>query len=462
MRAEIISIGTEILLGELLDTNSNYLARRLPALGLDLYFISQAGDNLQRLSDTIRHALDRSDILLLTGGLGPTEDDVTREAIAAVLGEEMYLDPEAEQRLRAFFEARGAPFPERGVKQANLIASARAIPNPRGTAPGWWVERDGHIIVAMPGPPAELERMWEEEVAPELARLAPAGIIFSRTLKTIGIGESRVDEMIAPLLSSANPTVGIYAKVDGVHLRLTAKAGTMETARALIEPLEAEARASLTDGKAALAGGRVVEAMALFDAGMRAVARAIALTSPGIPWDAQAASHAFVERRRHAVSYLAAIERADDLSTAVGADVADLRARLGEADRQFAGGDLKPARATLDRVYRDIVGLVSEIRRGHMVVVSRVFETPRGEFEYERRRNQSYELLVQIALAERGGGQPGLAGLAARLTAESEALRDQAEREGASGDFAAAIGTMERATERLLVVLRASGLIMME
>ena len=229
-----------------------------------------------------------------------------------------------------------------------------------------------------------------------------------------------------------------------------------------VGPLEAEARASLTDGKAALAGGRVVEAMALFDAGMRAVARAIALTSPGIPWDAQAASHAFVERRRHAVSYLAAIERADDLSTAVGADVADLRARLGEADRQFADGDLKSARNTLEQVYRDIVGLVSEIRRGHTVFVSRVFETPRGEFEYERRRNQSYELLVQIALAERGGGQPGLAGLAARLTAESEALRDQAEREGASGDFAAAIGTMERATERLLVVLRASGLIMME
>ena len=247
MRAEIISIGTEILLGELLDTNSNYLARRLPALGLDLYFISQAGDNLQRLSDTIRRALDRSDIVLLSGGLGPTEDDGTREAIAAALGEEMYVDPEAEQRLRAFSEARGAPFPERGVKQAKLIASARAIPNPRGTAPGWWVERDRHIIVAMPGPPAEMESMWEEEVAPELARLAPAGIIFSRTLKTIGIGESRVDEMVSPLLSSVNPTVGVYAKVDGVHLRLTAKAGTMETARALIEPLEAEARRILGD-----------------------------------------------------------------------------------------------------------------------------------------------------------------------------------------------------------------------
>ncbi len=240
-------MGTEILLGEIVDTNSNYLARRLPALGLDIYFISQVGDNLQRLAATIRRALDRSELLLLTGGLGPTEDDVTREAIAAALAEEMYVDPEAEQRLRATFAARGVPFPERGVKQATLIASARALPNPRGTAPGWWVERDGRIIVAMPGPPAELERMWEEEVAPELARLAGEGIIVSRTLKTIGIGESRVDEMISSILGSQNPTVGVYAKSDGVHLRLTAKAATAEAARSLIEPMEAEVRLILWD-----------------------------------------------------------------------------------------------------------------------------------------------------------------------------------------------------------------------
>ena len=229
-----------------------------------------------------------------------------------------------------------------------------------------------------------------------------------------------------------------------------------------VRPLETEARANLADGKAALADGRITEAMELLDAGMRAVARAIALTSPETQWDAQAASDAFVAQRRHAKAYLAAIERAGHLSAAESADVASLRARLGEADRQFAGGDLKPARETLDHAYRDIVGLVSDIRRGHTVVVSRVFETPRDEFEYERRRNRSYDLLVQIALAERGGGQPGLAALAARLTAESEKLRDQAEQEGASGQFATAIGTMEHATERLLVVLRASGLVMIE
>ena len=242
MKAEIISVGTEILLGEILDTNAHYLAHRLPPLGLDLYFISQVGDNLDRLSDTIRRALTRSDVVLITGGLGPTEDDITREAVAAALGEEMYVDAETEQQLRAFFAARGFSFPERNVKQAMLIPSASAIPNPRGTAPGWWAETGGRTIVAMPGPPAEMERMWEVEVAPQLARLVAGGVIISRTLKTIGIGEGHADEMVSPLLKSTNPTIGVYAKPDGVHLRLTAKADTPEAARTLIQPLEEEAR----------------------------------------------------------------------------------------------------------------------------------------------------------------------------------------------------------------------------
>lgn len=229
-----------------------------------------------------------------------------------------------------------------------------------------------------------------------------------------------------------------------------------------VAPLEAEAQAKLAAGKAALAGGRIAEAMEMFDAGMRAVSRAIALTSPEKQRDAQAVADAFVARRRHAGSYLAALERADDISAAERANVASLHARLGEADQQFSSGKLKPALAGLELAYRDIVALVSDIRRGHTVVVSKIFETPQEEFEYERQRNQSYDLLAQIALAERGEDQPGLAALAARLTTESAALRDQAEQERARGDAVAAIGTMERATERLLVILRASGLIMIE
>ena len=162
MKAESISIGTEILLGEILDTNAQYIASRLPALGIDLYWMTQVGDNLGRLSEAIRRAWERTDLILTTGGLGPTEDDLTREAIAAVLDEPLSLDGELEAQLRAFFASRGLIMPERNVKQAALIPSARPIPNPRGTAPGWWVEREGRILVAMPGPPVEMERMWEK------------------------------------------------------------------------------------------------------------------------------------------------------------------------------------------------------------------------------------------------------------------------------------------------------------
>ncbi len=247
MKAEIICVGTEILLGEILDTNSQYLAARLPPLGIDVHYICKVGDNLSRLAEAIGRARERSDLVLITGGLGPTEDDLTRQAIALTLGEEMYVDTDTEQRLRAFFASRGFSFPERNIKQAMLIPSAQAIPNPRGTAPGWWVEKDGRTIVAMPGPPTELQRMWEAEVAPRLARLTSGEVIISRTLKTIGIGEGHLDEMVSPFLKSENPTLGVYAKADGVHLRLTAKAPTQDAARALIEPVEEELRRLLGD-----------------------------------------------------------------------------------------------------------------------------------------------------------------------------------------------------------------------
>jgi nicotinamide-nucleotide amidase len=247
MRAEIVSVGTEILLGEILDTNTQYLSARLPGIGLDLYFHSTVGDNLARVVDELEHALKRSDVIIMTGGLGPTEDDLTREAVAEALGEQMFVDEDALRQLRAFFEARGFTFPERNKKQAMLIPSARSISNPRGTAPGWWVEttrpdEGDRIIIAMPGPPAEMQRMWEVEVEPKLVELTGGQVLITRTLKTVGVGESTIDEMISPLLSSSNPSIGVYAKADGVHVRLAAKAETAERARALIQPTEEEAR----------------------------------------------------------------------------------------------------------------------------------------------------------------------------------------------------------------------------
>lgn len=241
MRAEIISIGTEIMLGEITDTNAAFIAGQLPQYGIDLLHVSQTGDNPTRMREIFERAWDRSDITFLTGGLGPTEDDITRETVAGVVGEEPTVDAEQEAILRDRMERGGRKMPERNIKQATLIPSARAISNPRGTAPGWWVERDSKIMAVMPGPPAEMTRMWEHEIAPELEQRAES-VLVSRTLKTTGLGESTLDEMLSPILSSTNPSVGVYHRADGVHARISAKASTRKEAEALIEPVEMEAR----------------------------------------------------------------------------------------------------------------------------------------------------------------------------------------------------------------------------
>ena len=238
MKAEIITIGTEILLGEIVDTNSAYIARQLPELGIDLYFTSTVGDNLGRIVETLERAWQRSDLIITTGGLGPTADDLTREAVARLVGEEPYVDPELEARIRSFFASRGYPMPESNLKQAWLVPSARAIPNPRGTAPGWWVEKADHIIVCMPGVPAEMERMWREEVRPELERRVTGEVLVTRTLKTIGIGEGTVDEMARPVYDTPGVGIGTYARADGVHIRIGAKGRSREEAWAKILPVE--------------------------------------------------------------------------------------------------------------------------------------------------------------------------------------------------------------------------------
>src|SRR6202023_433755 len=207
MKAEILSIGTELLLGQIVDTNANYLAQQLPALGLDLYYVSQIGDNLQRLAGAFRRALERSDVIITSGGLGPTEDDLTREAIAEVMGEQLDIQPHLEEELRAFFVRRGRTMPDRNVKQATTIPSGTYLPNPVGTAPGWWVEHHGKVIVSMPGVPHEMHKMWEEQAQPRLARLITGGVIVSRLLKLIGIGESNAEEALGDLTQSTNATL---------------------------------------------------------------------------------------------------------------------------------------------------------------------------------------------------------------------------------------------------------------
>lgn len=247
MKAEIISIGTELLLGQITDTNASYIAGHLPLLGIDLFWISQVGDNQRRLVEALQQAWGRSDIIISTGGLGPTEDDITREAIAEMLDEKLTVDPVLEREVREFFSQRDWPMTENNLKQASLTPSAVAIVNPRGTAPGWWVEKDGKLIVAMPGPPNEMQRMWEREVVPRLRQRTKGEVIISRTLKTLGLAEAAVDERLGRLLKETNPTIGVYAKADGIHLRLTAKVASVEEAKERIAVRERQVRELLAD-----------------------------------------------------------------------------------------------------------------------------------------------------------------------------------------------------------------------
>jgi nicotinamide-nucleotide amidase len=244
MRSEILSIGTELLLGQIVDTNAAWLAGRLAVLGIDCYWISSVGDNLGRATELVSRALGRSDLVVCTGGLGPTEDDLTREAIAAALGETPSVDPELERELRAWFGGRGMTMPERNRKQAWLIPSARALSNPLGTAPGWWVETRGRVVVAMPGVPREMTRMWEQEAEP---RLRAGTSIRSRTLKLLGIGESAVEEALGELVRSTAPTLATYAKSDGVHVRITDRDADERARDDRILAMEREVRARVGD-----------------------------------------------------------------------------------------------------------------------------------------------------------------------------------------------------------------------
>ncbi len=250
MVAELLSVGTELLLGEIVDTNSTFLAADLARRGVDILWSQRVGDNLERVELALEQALKRSDVVIMCGGLGPTDDDLTREAIAAVVGETPAVDAELENVLRERFMAYGMrEFPEKNLKQAWLIPSAEALPNPQGTAPGWFVrtQRNGtrKWMIALPGPPRELKPMWLNEAARRL-ELPPAAL-YSKTFKTHNIGESAVAERLGYLTDGANPSVATYAKRDGVQVRVAAKADTPEAAKAGAAEVESKVRNLIED-----------------------------------------------------------------------------------------------------------------------------------------------------------------------------------------------------------------------
>lgn len=247
MKAEILGIGTELLMGELTDSNSSWIASRLPALGIELQWVSIIGDDLPKLTEAFKRGMERSDIIFTTGGLGPTQDDLTREAIAAAFDETPTIQQEVVEDLERYFAARGGPMPQHNIKQANLIPSARFVPNRNGTAPGWWAERDGKIIICMPGPPNENQSMWEDQVEPQLAELIEDEVTITRNIKTMGMSEGAVDEVISEFFGVENPYLGIYSKADGIHLRVIARAKDSQTAQGLIVPVERAIQERLGD-----------------------------------------------------------------------------------------------------------------------------------------------------------------------------------------------------------------------
>ncbi len=243
---EIITIGTEILLGEITDTNARYIARALRRIGMDLYRKTSVGDNAERIAQAIREALKRSDVVITTGGLGPTVDDPTREAVARAFGVETEFQPELWDQIQARFARFGRHPTENNKRQAYIPKGATAIENPVGTAPCFRMEDENGTVISLPGVPREMEYIMQNEVLPYLtARYPDLGIIKARVLHTAGAGESNIDTLIGDLETLSNPTVGLAAHSGQVDVRITAKANTEAQADALIAPVEAEVRARL-------------------------------------------------------------------------------------------------------------------------------------------------------------------------------------------------------------------------
>ena len=247
MTAEIVAVGTELLLGDTVDTNSAELGKVLAQLGVSHTARQTVGDNVERLEKALRLALSRSDVVFTIGGLGPTQDDLTREGIAAALDDETVLDDQVLQGIKSKLSTRGVPFVPSQKRQAYRPACAETIENDNGTAPGLVCRKHGKTVIALPGPSLEFMPMLEGPVRRLLAEICGGAVIHSRTLKIVGLGESMVEQKLGELTAGDRPTVAPYAKPGEVHLRLTAKAASVQQAREIIAPVEARIRERLGD-----------------------------------------------------------------------------------------------------------------------------------------------------------------------------------------------------------------------
>lgn len=244
--AEILCVGTELLLGDIINTNASYLSVKLSEIGISVYHQTVIGDNAPRMAEAVRVALERSDIVITSGGLGPTYDDITKETVAEALGTQMYYDDSVAQRIHQYFERIGRAMPPSNEKQAMVPNGAHVVYNPRGTAPGLIVCREykgkEKTVVMLPGPPCELEPMTDESIIPFLAaKFNTEGRVFhSLNLRFVGIGESSLEEIIRPVMDGTNPTVAPYAGEGEVRLRITASADNMEKAEEMCRQMKNE------------------------------------------------------------------------------------------------------------------------------------------------------------------------------------------------------------------------------
>lgn len=241
MVAELISVGTELLLGNIVNTNTRYLAEKCALLGLTMYHQVTVGDNRERMAETIRTALNRSDIIILTGGLGPTEDDMTKEVCGEVMGFPLKEDPHTRERIEAYFKNNiYKEIPDNNWKQAMVPEGAIVLDNHNGTAPGLILEKEGKTAVLLPGPPGELYPLFENQVMPYLQKKQPE-VILSQMIKICGYGESQVEDRLLDLIDNqTNPTIATYAKTGEVHIRITARAKNQEVAKRLLKPVAKE------------------------------------------------------------------------------------------------------------------------------------------------------------------------------------------------------------------------------
>lgn len=240
MTVEIVCVGTEILLGNIVNTNAAYMSEKLAGLGLSCYYQSVVGDNAERLEEAINIAKKRSDILILSGGLGPTEDDLTKETAAKACGKKLVMDEVSKKHIEELFALKGITPTENNWKQALVPEGARAVYNQNGTAPGIIMEEENCKIILLPGPPGELIPMFENDIIPYLDTLSTEAIV-SQTVKICGLGESSVETMIKDMIDSqTNPTIATYAKIGEVHIRVTASAPDKKEAKKLIKPVVKE------------------------------------------------------------------------------------------------------------------------------------------------------------------------------------------------------------------------------